>query len=218
MDLKQYFQSYENYFWEWATDEDVPDETGYNENNLIYFTGIGAVAYRPYVIEVLKELKYQGFPPFGSFLMVLFVSNDTHIDLGNFMMNSNVKIEISGVFHFLKNIKELDPIYKKGRNRIIFFFFFFKDCHNIISSGNSELILKRFEKRPDKISDCAIKQPFKNAPVNKDFQTLKLLYQKFPTTESIVEAMKGFNDIPEREDEVKKGKTPFKKKKDYFKK
>lgn len=216
MDVKEYFQSYEHYFWEWTTDEDVPDNTGYNENNLIYFTGIGAVAYRPYVIEVLKELKYQGFPPFGSLLMVLFVSNDAHIDLGNFMMNSNVKIEISGVFHFLKNIKELDPIYKKGRNRIILLQTLFKDCHNIISSGNSELILKRFEKRPDKISDCATKKPFINAPVNKDFQTLKLLYQKFPTTESIVEAMKGFNDILELEDEVIQEETTIETNKDFI--
>lgn len=216
MDVKEYFQSYEHYFWEWTTDEDVPDGTGYNENNLISIPNVGAIAYRPYVIEVLKELKDQGLPSFGSLLMVLFVSNDAYIDLGSFMMNSNVKIEISGVFHFLKNIKELDPIYKKGRNRIILFQTLFKDCHNIISSGNSELILKRFEKRPDKISDCAIKQPFINAPVNRDFQTLKLLYQKFPTTESIVEAMKGVVEIPELNDEVAQEETTVETDKDFI--
>ena len=62
MELKEYFQSYESYFWEWTTDEDVPDDTGYNENNLISFQNMGAVVYRPYLIEILKELQLNGLP------------------------------------------------------------------------------------------------------------------------------------------------------------
>lgn len=44
MDVIAYFQSYINYFWEWNTDEDVPDKTGYNENNFISIPNVGMIA------------------------------------------------------------------------------------------------------------------------------------------------------------------------------
>jgi hypothetical protein len=70
MELKVYFQSYQNYFWEWKTDEDVPGDAGYNEHNLLAVPGVGAIAYRPYVMEILKELQPQGWPVFRGLLMV----------------------------------------------------------------------------------------------------------------------------------------------------
>ncbi len=88
MDIIAYFQSYINYFWEWTTDEDVPDDTRYNENNLISIPNVGAIAYRPYVIEILKELKEEGFPPFGSLLLVLYALHDGYLNL-------------DGVFYYL---------------------------------------------------------------------------------------------------------------------
>ena len=92
MELNEYFQSYENYFWEWTTDEDVPDPSGYHEYNLISIPNVGAIAYRPYVIEVLKELQPYGFPPFGSLLLVLYASQDGYLNL-------------DGISYYLKNIE-----------------------------------------------------------------------------------------------------------------
>jgi hypothetical protein len=61
MDLVSYFQSYENYFWEWVTDKDVRDLSGYLENNLVSVPNVGAIAYRPYIIEVLKNCSRRAF-------------------------------------------------------------------------------------------------------------------------------------------------------------
>ncbi len=80
MELKVYFQSYENYFWEWKTDEDVPGDSGYHENNLLSIPGVGAIAYRPYVIEILKELLPQGWPPFGALLMAVYAMQEGYTD------------------------------------------------------------------------------------------------------------------------------------------
>jgi hypothetical protein len=73
MDVTEYFQSYENYFWEWETDEDIAGDSGYHDNNLISIPGVGAIAYRPYIMEILKELQPQGWPPFGALLMDSYI-------------------------------------------------------------------------------------------------------------------------------------------------
>lgn len=92
MDVREYFRSYENYFWEWTTDEDVPDDTGYHENNLISIPNVGPLAYRAYVMGILKELKGQGLPPFGSLLLVLYAVQDGHLNM-------------DGIFFYIRKYK-----------------------------------------------------------------------------------------------------------------
>ncbi|MEI7486856.1 MAG: hypothetical protein WCJ72_05510, partial [Chryseobacterium sp.] len=225
MDLKQYFQSYENYFWEWATDEDVPDASGYTQYNLITFQNIGSVAYRPYIIEVLKEIQLQGFPPFGSLLLALYATQEGYIDLKSLF--SKIKNHpyttqkyigdfIPKAFEFLENLHSLDKIYKKGQNRIILFQTIFKIGHNSISVGNADQILKRYFKRPHKILDCAEKKELTVGDFSNDIRTLALLQSKFPTSESIIDAMKGIVDIPQLDEEVIQEKITIENNKDFI--
>lgn len=225
MDIKEYFQSYENYFWEWATDEDVPDASGYTQYNLITFQNIGSVAYRPYIIEVLKEIQLQGFPPFGSLLLALYATQEGYIDLKSLF--SKIKNHpyttqkyigdfIPKAFEFLENLHSLDKIYKKGQNRIILFQTIFKIGHNSISVGNADQILKRYFKRPHKIFDCAEKKELTVGDFSNDIRTLALLQSKFPTPESIIDAMKGIVDIPELDEEVIQEETTIETNKDFI--
>ncbi|WP_027380078.1 hypothetical protein [Chryseobacterium daeguense] len=217
MDIITYFQSYQSYFWEWTTDEDVPDSTGYNENNLISIPNLGALAYRPYIIEILKELKNQGFPPFGSLLLVLYALQDGYLNLDGIFYYLNrqkdssfgkhLKNDIDLAISFLENVSHLGRSLKKGQNKIILLQTIFKDCHNVISAVSSNLILKRFEMNPHIIAECAEKKELSYAAVNADIKTLALLHNKFPTTQSIIEAMKGFGNIPELDDEVVEEET-----------
>jgi len=225
MELTEYFQSYENYFWEWTTDEDVPDASGYHENNLISIPNVGAIAYRPYVIEVLKELKDQGFPSFGSLLLVLYAIQDGYLNMDgifyylkkqskSFGIDKTNEIEL--VIRFLENLNRLGSSLKKGQNKIILLKTIFKNTHNILSAGNSELIIRVFEKRPYKISISAEKKELIFSVVNNDIKPLALLQNKFPTTESIIEAMKGVVGIPELEDEVIQEETTVETDKDFI--
>lgn len=225
MELKEYFQSYESYFWEWTTDEDVPDDTGYNENNLISFQNIGAVVYRPYIIEVLKEIQPQGFPPFSSLLLILYATQDGYVDLKSLFLKIKnhpyaaqkyIGDFIPKAFEFLKTLRSLDGIYKKGQNRIILLQTIFKAGHNGISVGNADQILKRYSKRPHKILDCAEKKELTVSHFSNDIRILSLLQNKFPTTESIIEEMKDFVDIPELQDEVVEEETTIETGKDFI--
>ncbi len=223
MELKEYFQSYENYFWEWSTDQDIQDSTGYSENNLISIPNVGTIAYRAYIFEILKELKDQGFPPFGSFLLVLYALQDGYLNMdGLFYHIRNQKekrygdddIQLS--INFLENLSQVGRSFKRGQNKIILLKTIFKDCHNSISSGTSDLILKRFEKRPYKISEAADKNHLNRAVINKDFKVLAILQNRYPTTESIINAIKGFGEIQDLEDEVVEEETTVETDKDFI--
>lgn len=225
MDIKDYFQSYENYFWEWTTDEDVPDDTGYNEHNLISIPEIGAIVYRPYLIEVLKELSLTGLPLLSPLLLVLYATNDGYTDLNiikkeikkhPLVMQKYVGDWINPAFQFLETLKSLPGNYKKGRNRILLLQTIFTNEFNAISVSRSEYIINRFLRRPQSIADSAKKIKISVGEFSKDVRVLANLNNKFPTTESIIEAMKGFTDISELEDEVVEEETTVETDKDFI--
>lgn len=223
MELTQYFQSYKDYFWEWTTDEDVPDDTGYHENNLISIPNVGAIAYRPYVIEVLKQLQPQGLPPFGSLLLVLYALQDGYVNfdglsyhLKKIQENSRIN-NINLILEFLENLNGLQKSYKVGQTKIVLLQTLFKNSHNETSAGSADLILKRFAKRPYKIAESAIKKVFPSLLfVTDDLGNLLQLSEKFPTTESIIKAMKNDVEIPELEDEVVQEETTVETDKDFI--
>jgi hypothetical protein len=219
MELREYFQSYEDYFWEWKTDEDVPDDTGYNENNLIVLKDLGSIAYRPYIIEILKELQSQGFPPFGALLLVLYVTNDDFVEierLRELIYHPTVREKVDAVLQFLTNVHNLKSIYKRGQNKIVLLQTIFNNSHNIISTANSHQILREYYRQPNKIADCVSNDNVYVPSLIKELQTLELLYNKFPTTESIINAMRGLVDIPELEDEVVEEETTVETDKDFI--
>ena len=112
MELNDYFQSYENYFWEWKTDEDVPGDSGYHDNNLLSVPGVGAIAYRPYVMEILNHLQPVGWPPFGALLMVLYAMQDGYTDFAGplrrtveFYSGEDFEFNAEKEIEFLEKIK-----------------------------------------------------------------------------------------------------------------
>jgi len=226
MDVIAYFQSYKDYFWEWTTDEDVPDASGYGENNLISIPNVGPIAYRHYIIEILKELQQVGFPSFGSFLLVLYALQDGNSNIDGIIyhlkrhsgkqfgkdLNNDYELAIK----FLENINHVTIPFKRGQNKINLLQTIFKNSHNQISSIRSELIIKRFEKSPIIIAKSAEKEELTQSVLSNDIKTLALLKHKFPTTKSIIEAVNGIVEITELEDEVIEKETTFETDKDFI--
>ncbi|UCA59262.1 hypothetical protein KB553_19845 [Chryseobacterium rhizoplanae] len=208
MELKVYFQSYENYFWEWKTDEDVPGDSGYHENNLLSIPGVGAIAYRPYVIEILKELLPQGWPPFGALLMAVYAMQEGYTDFAGPLRHTakiyrieNFEFNAERAIEFLEKIKSLPKVYKQKQNKIVLLQTLFKDIHNGVSSANAESYLRIYYKRTHELSVCAEKQPAKQSVLSRDLKALDL-NDRFPTAQSIIDAMKGLIEEPELDDEV----------------
>lgn len=225
MELKDYFQSYQDYLWEWTTDEDVPDDTGYHENNLISIPGIGAVVYRSYLIEVLKHLQPQGLPPFGALLLVLYAIQESYSNLDPLfhhlkrIQTDQVDIErlnISSGFKLIENLKTLESKYKRGYNRIILLQTLFKHSPSCISPAKADAMLKVFAKRPQVISESADKKVLHDLVIIRDIKTLAILNAKFPTVEDIIDSMKEVINIPELEDDVVEEETTVETGKDFI--
>ncbi|MDF2932163.1 MAG: hypothetical protein K0R36_1494 [Chryseobacterium sp.] len=225
MELTQYFQSYKDYFWEWTTDEDVPDDTGYHENNLISIPNVGAIVYRPYVIEVLKELQPQGLPPFGVLLLVLYVIQDGYLNLDGILYHIKriqldyidvEKLNINEGIKFLENLRALGNKYKKGQNKIVLLQTVFAHSPVVASPVNADLMLRVYAKRSHIIAESANKKELQDSVIIKDIRTLAILGSKFPTTEFIIKAMKNDVETPELEDEVVQEETTVETYKDFI--
>ncbi|MBV8326359.1 hypothetical protein [Chryseobacterium sp.] len=214
MELKEYFQSYENYFWEWKTDEDVPGDSGYHDYNLLSIPGAGAIAYRTYVMEILKELQPFGWPPFGALLLVLYAMQDGYTDVagairrtadlhktGAFAVNEGHPANVEGAILFLTTIKSLPKVYKQGQNRILLLQTIFTNSRQGKSSTHADALLNVYYKRPYELAVSAEKQPATFSAFVSDIRVLQL-NERFPTAESIIEAMKGFAGKPDLDDAI----------------
>lgn len=224
MDVKEYFQSYKNYFWEWKTDDDIPEDSEYKLNNMIYFPKISStVAYRVYVIEILKELQLQGWPPFGALLLVLYATQDGYKQLRSLLaeleehcQREEIKKLFSEAGFFLKKLEILNKTYKTGRNRVILIQTIFKDNRTCLSVKDSEILFRRYLKIPHLLAGSANKVAFNYEAFRKDIKALAYADRKFQTTESIVDAMRGLVDIPDLEDEVVEEETTVETDKDFI--
>ncbi|WP_288374660.1 hypothetical protein [uncultured Chryseobacterium sp.] len=223
MELNDYFQSYENYFWEWKTDEDVPGDSGYHDNNLLSVPGVGAIAYRPYVMEILNHLQPVGWPPFGALLMVLYAMQDGYTDFVGplrrtveFYSGEDFEFNAEKEIEFLEKIKSLPKVYKQRQNRIVLLQTIFGNGHNRLSPGLSDGFLRFYYKRPQELASSAEKQDNASSALNKDLSALNL-NEKFPTVEALIDAMKGLIHEPELEDEVVEEETTADNGKDFIK-
>ncbi|MDR6488594.1 hypothetical protein J2799_003112 [Chryseobacterium vietnamense] len=223
MELNTYFQSYENYFWEWKTDEDVPGDSGYHENNLLSVPGVGAIAYRPYVMEILNYLQPVGWPPFGALLMVLYAMQDGYTDFAGplrrtaeFYSGEDFEFRAEKQIEFLEKIKTLPKVYKQRQNRIVLLQTLFENGHNRLSPRLSDGFLRSYYKRPHEIASSAEKHDEGSSALNKDLSALNL-NEKFPTVQSIIDAMKGLIHEPELDDEVVEEETTADSDKDFIK-
>lgn len=224
MELREYFQSYKDYFWEWRTDHDISDGSSYLVNNLFYFPKVSAtIAYRAYVIEVLKELQLQGWPPFGALLLVLYATQDGYKQLRSLLagleehcQREETKKLLSEAGFFLKKLEILDRNCKIGRNRLVLIQTIFKDNRTSLSVKESEILFKRYLKIPHLLADSASKINLSYEIFRKDIKALAYADRQFPTAESIVDAMRGLIDIPDLDDDVVEEETTVETDKDFI--
>lgn len=224
MDLKDYFQSYRDYFWEWSTDHDVSDSSAYSLNNVIYFPKVGStVVYRVYLIEILKELQLQGWPPLGALLLVLYATQDGYTqmqklldELKTYVVRKQTEQLFSEAVSFLKKLKNLGKSYKTGQSRLALIQTVFTDNSVSLSIQNSEILYRRYRRIPHLLAESADKKDFNNEVFSKDIKALAYADRKFPTTESIIEAMQGFTDTPDLEDDAVEEETTLEAHRDFI--
>lgn len=225
MDVKEYFQSYKDYFWEWQTDNDIQDDLHpLASHNIVYFPNVASVVgYRVYIIEILKELQLQGWPPFGALLLVLYATQDGYKqlrtlvdDLKKHISREEVEASYNEAVFLLKKLEILDRKYKTGRNRIFLIQALFAGNKMNLNFSKSKELCDNYVSRPDIIDRSANVLELTSKVFRKDINALAEINKKFPTTESIEKALQGVIEIPELEDEVVEEETTVETDKDFI--
>lgn len=195
MNLGDYFQSHINYFWQWEENADV-----------VVIKDGSTIGYRAHIALLINSIAPLGLPPFGSFLLVLAAINSTiddslksienilsmHLEKGNFGYLEKLE-DFTNCFIFLKLLQDLPAEYKMGKRKEILLQIIFSKCHNAINPSISMGIAKHFNEDKRFGSKLLHKKALNANTVAKDLKILSLIYRKFPTSNSIIDAM---GDLP----------------------
>jgi len=197
MEFQRYFQSYEDYFWEW--DNQIFSEESVFET--ITIPNGQTIGYEKFVFEILEFLSDESIPPFGSLLLAVAATNpesEQAIEMiHNLVKSKNIvtafpqsqSFRTGASIDFLKMLSNLPNEYKVGEKRLKLFQTIFHECHNRISKEKAKKFIEEYKEHRHHLVRVGVKDVFNEANFRKDFRTLALLKVKFPTLQSILNAM-----------------------------
>ena len=194
MNLFDYYQSYRQYFWVWEEDAQV-----------LAVTGGSTIGFREQIEEILTGMAEQGLPPFGSFLLAMIATNrtmDNPVENVASIIRAAQQPEtmaqyteiVEEAVAFLKLLQTLPKQYTIGKRRQVLLQTIFADSHNRLNIPTSRGIatgLKNNEKGRRRLLGS---KELNRHVFYKDFRTIALLSRKFPTAQSVIDAM---GDLPE---------------------
>ena len=188
MTLQQYFQSYNEYFWQW--------EDGHK---VIAIPGVLTIAYTKQVMDYLDILSMQGIPRFGPLLMAIAATNNkSEIILlairDKLAQHYQNEESLNDAFEFLDLLSSLPNDLKQGEKRAILFQAIFEESHNRLSIKNSEKLLRRFRVSHHLPGFFKQKKDLGIGFVHSEIKIVALLHKKFKTEADIEAAMLGFTN------------------------
>ncbi|AWH86615.1 hypothetical protein HYN59_16525 [Flavobacterium album] len=209
MDIKEYFQSYDNYFWVWETEVFSPD----NVFEALTIPGGSTIAYERFVMETLELLSPDGLPPFGSFLLALIATNHNGKDsLAKVfeIVNNSKSVTRETVYprgfsyarNFLTTLSELPSEFREGDKRKELLQAIFKDCHNRVSERNAKTIMQHYREHKHLLVECAKKLPLSEATLKKDINVFAHLNVKYPTHQALLAAISGVPELPVLDEKI----------------
>ena len=209
MDFNKYFQSYDNYFWEWENEILTVDSVF---EALVIPEG-STIAYEHFVMELLDLLSLDGFPPFGSLLLTLIATNSNAeeslskvfeiIDKSKSVKKENEYPKgFTYAYNFLKTISELPPELKEGDNRKQLLQVIFKNCHNRVASYTAKNIIQHYKDHKHLLVDCAKKTPLSESNLQREIQTLAHLHVKYPTSAALLAVLASVPVLPELDEKI----------------
>ncbi len=200
-----YFQSYQNYFWQWEIDymfsaaviEDAQDYQG--GINCISIPDGMTIAYKEQLEEVLQAISSYELPPFGALVLAFLATNAGEVSIAIDEIFTNIKdifedelifkhVYFEDAQRFLNNLISLPAEFKKGKNRIDLFTFLFQDVHHGVPSTYTDEILRGIKNDAFELNACSHKAEITMSALSKDFNALALLHGRYPTVDALLKA------------------------------
>jgi len=207
-----YFQSYQDYFWQWEIDYMFLGNV--IENAQDYQSGVNyisipdgmTIAYREQLEEVLQVISSNDLPPFGALILTFLATNSGEVGFAIDEIFTKIKdafedelvfkhVNFEEAQRFLKTLISLPASYKKGKNRMDLFAFLFQDTNHGLSSKYSPEILTYIKNKEFELNQCSQKVEITMSALSKDFNTLALMHERYPTTDALLKAWGKMVDV-----------------------
>lgn len=189
MNLIAYFQSYEDYFWQWEANTPGAETA----TEVIAIPNGDTISYREMMIEVLEKLQPQGIPPFGSILLAIIATNpkgkiNTEQIAGILTdsLGSTDELTLSLAISFMKKLSGLPIQYKSRTNRLLIFQAIFENCPELIPANKARLIIATYHSYKNDFNKFGDKEEFDPVIYKNEFGVLAYLDQKFEDQEAIL--------------------------------
>lgn len=193
MEFYEYFQSYNDYFWQWEDNAEVIAIPNHN-----------TIAYRDFVIDIFDKLAPQGIPPFGALLLAITATNPNgHASIEAIhhiiskSLNTTDDLILAEAVSFLKILSSVPEQYKTGNKRLLLLQSIFENCHNIISIKGSGRIINDYHSDKYQEGDLATRKDFNKNNYIRDFRVISLLKSKYEDEQAIIEKIAGLPEINE---------------------
>lgn len=207
MDAKTYFQSHENYFWQWEEGGEV-----------IAIPKGATICYREQLITILTAMSHKGLPPLGSVLMVIAAMGPQPEQMYAQMDRCFVGAEVNNNAHalgmnheakaVLRLAEALPASYKTGLKKIETLRALFEGSHNSLNTIKASNLIDEFRKIRYN-DEVYVAKTSNNQQKVDDLRVLALLHQKFKTVDDLKKKIAGLpTEIKEDLLELEKEETP----------
>ncbi|GAA3519125.1 hypothetical protein GCM10022393_36610 [Aquimarina addita] len=182
-----YFQSYEDYFWQWE-----------DQTTVLAIPDGNTIAYKELIVQTLDKLSLQGIPPFGALIMAIIATNATgKTDIKKIAEIGDTKRHFSDAYAFLSVLTALPETYKTGEKRVQVLQAIFEECHNSISHKKSQQILMDYKLKRYNSYKLSEKAVFNQSNFSKDLQVISLLYRKYTSAQQIIDKIVALPELEE---------------------
>jgi hypothetical protein len=184
-----YFQSFENYFWQW-------EELG----EVVSIPNGSTIAYKAFLKEIIPVISIQGLPPFGALLLAIIATNANGkqilSELDSRMMDDDghLKREKLKATDFLNLLASVPEEFKKGTKKIQLFLAVFEKCHGVISIKKSQEIIRMISS-PDGWDDSLTPVPYHKHILLQDLRVFSVLSSKLTTVQQILDKVANLPDL-----------------------
>ncbi|WP_298420135.1 hypothetical protein [uncultured Kordia sp.] len=208
-----YFQSYTDYFWQWETDYMFTSDV--IENAYDYHGGINCisipdgitVAYKEQIEEILKAISSNDLPPFGALILTFLATNSGEVSKAIDEQFKKIQktfeddllfkhVYFEEAQRFLETLITLPKKYKKGKNRIDLFIFLFQKVKHGLSNKYADAIVSCIQNKAFELNQCSRQTEITMSALSKDFNSLALLHERFPTVNALLTAWEKILPVP----------------------
>ncbi len=184
-----YFQTFENYFWQWE-----------EQGTVISVPNGSTIAYTAFLEEIIPALSTLGLPPFGALLLAIAATSGNAgrmlEDIGACICEIHLEEDKEQALYFLELLSSVPDEFKKGKKKVQLFQAVFQGCHGSYSQKKSPAIMRMLTDKAE-MEICLTPVPYNLNILVRDIRVFSLLARKITSVQQILDRVMELPELPD---------------------